>query len=163
MCRGRCQACRDLEPEQISGHLKSNGELTVSHEIYANAQVDLATALSQQQSAAATGQKGDIIAVGDGNNTIVGSNGNDAIFTGTGNNTIACGPGSVTVIGGVEVRSTSRDWTEVNGIFTPIDAACAPFNAPTPYYGSTFGGVPLLVLFVVLSCLPRHKCRGGVL
>jgi len=114
-----------------------------NNQIYANAQVDLATALVNQKGATATGQKGDLIAVGDGNNTIVGGSGNDAIFTGTGNNTLVLGPGAVTVLGGVEVGSAQLNWTEVNNVFSPITGASAPFNAPTPYNGSTFNGVPV--------------------
>ena len=92
--------------------------------IYANAQVDLATALANQKTAVATGQQGDLIAVGDGSNTLVGGNGNDLVFTGSGNNTIVLGPGSDTLNGGVEVNAVSQTWSVTAGDgYTDLDAA----------------------------------------
>ena len=121
-----------------------------NNQIYAGTQVDLATALSQQQSATASGNKGDLIAVGDGNNTIVGGTGNDLIFTGTGNNTIVCGPGSVTVGGGVEISSAQLDWSAstIDGYpYTTYEnhiyGTSAPFTAPNPYYGNYHGSYPV--------------------
>ena len=119
-----------------------------NNQIYANTQIDLATALTNQATATASTQKGDLIAVGDGNNMIVGSNGNDAIFTGTGNNTLVLGPGSVTVQGGVDINSASLSWytsldAAGNTIFNSVSGQNAPFNAPVPYHGSIFGGIPV--------------------
>jgi Ca2+-binding RTX toxin-like protein len=114
-----------------------------NNQIYANTQMDIATALAAQKTAIATGQKGDLIIVADGNNTIVGGNGNDAIVTGTGNNLIVCGPGAVTVIGGVETLvSQSFDWfMNVNFDNHKYDSNVgiigrAINDYPTPYFGN---------------------------
>jgi Ca2+-binding RTX toxin-like protein len=88
-----------------------------NNQIYANTQVDLATALTQQKNI--TTQKGDVIGVGDGNNTIVGGDGNDAIFTGNGHNTIVCGAGENTVTGGLEVYSAALNWFSQTNNFEP--------------------------------------------
>ena len=119
-----------------------------NNQIYANTQIDLATALTNQATATASTQKGDLIAVGKGDNTIVGGSGNDAIFTGTGNNTLVLGPGSVTVQGGVDINSASLSWytsldAAGNTIFNSVSGQNAPFNAPVPYHGSIFGGIPV--------------------
>ncbi|HUW25975.1 MAG TPA: putative Ig domain-containing protein [Gallionella sp.] len=95
-----------------------------NNRIYADDQVDIATALARQNTLTPTGQLGDFIAVGavshppyadggvtggqqlysfpvgSGNNTIVGSTGNDLIIAGGGSNTVILGPGNNTFIGG---------------------------------------------------------------
>jgi Ca2+-binding RTX toxin-like protein len=119
-----------------------------NNQIYANTQVDLATALTQQRNI--TTQKGDVIGVGDGNNTIVGGDGNDDIFTGTGSNTLVLGNGANIVQGGVEASNaatnSSTTTTPVypyNTSYNGISAGSAPFTAPANYLGNYYGPNPV--------------------
>jgi Ca2+-binding RTX toxin-like protein len=119
-----------------------------NNQIYANTQVDLATALTQQRNI--TTQKGDVIGVGDGNNTIVGGDGNDDIFTGTGSNTLVLGNGANIVQGGVEASNaatnSSTTTTPVypyNTSYNGISAGSAPFTAPANYRGNYYGPNPV--------------------
>jgi Ca2+-binding RTX toxin-like protein len=121
-----------------------------NNQIYANTQVDLATALFQQKTTTASGQKGSFLAVGDGNNTIVGGNGNDDIFTGAGSNTLVLGNGANIVQGGVEASNAATNWSTTttpvypyNTSYNGISAGSAPFTAPANYLGNYYGPNPV--------------------
>ncbi|MDO8262337.1 MAG: putative Ig domain-containing protein [Gallionella sp.] len=84
-----------------------------NNRIYANTQVDLATALAQQKTLTPTGQSGVFIAAGTGHNTIVGGTGNDLIISG-GNSLVVLGPGNNTFLGGTISAGNAGDywWTK---------------------------------------------------
>ena len=91
-----------------------------NNRIYANTQVDLATALANQKTAAATGQQGAFIGVGDGDNLIVGGNDNDVVFVGTGDNTVVLGNGTNIFVGGIADGAFKGDCL-LSGDFTVTD------------------------------------------
>jgi Ca2+-binding RTX toxin-like protein/GH24 family phage-related lysozyme (muramidase) len=83
--------------------------------IYANSEVDLATAIADANSDSATGQQGDFIATGDSPSTIVGGNGNDLLLPGLGGGVVVAGSGDDTILGGTNVSVFVTDTNDLGG------------------------------------------------
>lgn len=85
-----------------------------SARIYANSEVDLATAIADANTESATGTQGDLIATNAPNATLVGGNGNDLILDG-GDGVLVAGSGDDTLIGGAGFTEVTADWTQGPG------------------------------------------------
>jgi Ca2+-binding RTX toxin-like protein len=118
-----------------------------NNQIYADTQIDFATALTQQKTTTATGQQGALLSAGDGNNTIVGGNGNDLVMVGTGNNTVVMGAGHNTFIGGVDVASAIDWWGTSGNQIWGVEAASPGINAPANYQGNAWNSVSMAAQF----------------
>jgi YD repeat-containing protein len=80
-----------------------------SARIYADSEVDLATAIQNANTESATGEQGDFIYSNAPNGTIVGGHGNDLLMTG-GNQVIVAGSGVDTIVGGAPLVTLTDNW-----------------------------------------------------
>jgi Ca2+-binding RTX toxin-like protein/GH24 family phage-related lysozyme (muramidase) len=95
-----------------------------SARVYADSQVDLATAISHANTLPASGQPGDLIASFAQNATIVGGEGNDLILDDS-RGVVVAGSGDDTIVGGAGIEATTANW----------------FPGPTTLDYSTYAGV----------------------
>jgi Ca2+-binding RTX toxin-like protein len=81
--------------------------------LYADAEVDLQTAIAQGETDLPTGSKGELMDGGQGEDILVGGAGNDALVGGggTGANVILGGAGDDLLLGHVRITSVAREWT----------------------------------------------------
>jgi Ca2+-binding RTX toxin-like protein len=110
--------------DSADGFVPTSGPSAVR--IYANSEVDLATAIADANSESATNQHGDFIHVFNSASTIVGGSGNDLLADGDGTSgVIVAGSGNDTILGGVDLvlnSDNSNDKLDV-GLFGDVWSA----------------------------------------
>ncbi len=79
--------------------------------LYADTQIDTATAIANGKAQTGTGQQGDWLAGGAGDDTLVGSTGNDVLSGGGGTDLLIGGAGNDDILGDSDYVATSFDWT----------------------------------------------------
>lgn len=107
------------------------GGATLGTRLYADSQIDAATAIANGNIQAGSGLKGDWLTGGNGDDTLVGSTGNDVLMGGGGADLMIGGAGDDLIYGDVSAVATRFDWalTNINGTETLSPALVLPTAA----------------------------------